>query len=263
MASAKTALPNWIERPARRPLWLLLGAVLLLGNGRWSVVADQLELSDGRHWEGAFSGVMTRGKVSFSRYDHPEVWQGGGGEIVRLDLDAPLPGTLTRARSPRQKVPVQVVGFRQGALVVRLDGRRQTVSVPLSQIQTLSVVMDMQAFMREKERRRSAQVRSPRSDAVENRLVPGKAAIVHFCLPDIQASSRQGALARSLCERSRGRAVYVEVVLDGLESPLARRYELRSLPQFWFYDVRGKVRRQLSERFTEADLEQAMAQTLK
>lgn len=242
---------------------MLLCVVLLLCAGRRNAGADQIELTDGRRWEGAFAGVVTRGKVSFSPYDHPDVWQGEAGEIASLDLDAPLPGTLTRARTPRQKSPVHVVGFRRGALVLRVDGGQQTVALPLSQIQTLTVVMNMQAFMRERERRREQQARRQGDDTVESRLVAGKAAIVHFSPAEIQASSRQAALARNLCASSRGRAVYVEVVLDGLDSPPARQYGLRTLPQFWFYDARGKLRRQLSERFTEADLEQALAETLK
>lgn len=224
--------------------------------------SDQLELTDGRRWEGAFSGVMTRGKVSFSQYDNPEVWQGSAAEIARLTLDVALPGTLVRARSPRQKSVAQVIGYKRGSLILRLAGEQQTMMVPLSQILSLSVVMDMQAYMRESQRRREQRAQRNRIDEIETLLIAGQAAIVHFCTAEIEANSRQAALARTLCERSHGQALYIEFLVDGIESVTARKYALRSLPQFWFYDSRGKLRQQLSDRFTEADMENALRQAM-
>ena len=85
----------------------------------------------------------------------------------------------------------------------------------------------------------------------------GKVTIVHFHMPSVMSSLRQGSYAGSLEKNSRGKIKVATITLDSFTNPVAQKYAITSAPQFWFYNPRGKLTAKLVDRFTEADMDNA------
>ena len=86
----------------------------------------------------------------------------------------------------------------------------------------------------------------------------GRTPIVHFHYPKSVASVRQGALVATLARDSRGTVTLRKVEVPDWEAPVARQLQVKSLPQFWFYDARGNLSGKLTERFTDEDIASAL-----
>ena len=91
-------------------------------------------------------------------------------------------------------------------------------------------------------------------------ITPGTPTIVHFHMPGLMASERQGSYVRAVVRESRGRVKLVRVVIDDWESPKLAHYGIASLPQFWIYNRQAQRIEQLQDRFTTADIDAALKQ---
>jgi hypothetical protein len=93
---------------------------------------------------------------------------------------------------------------------------------------------------------------------VEASLKPGYINIVHFHMPQAVASIREGNYVQSLAAKRTSRIVVLKVVVPHFGTPICSALNLKSLPQFWFYDSRGKLVKKLTDRFTEGDIDAAV-----
>jgi hypothetical protein len=98
---------------------------------------------------------------------------------------------------------------------------------------------------------------------VQRHVVTGVVTVIHFHMPGVLSSVRQGNYLGELARQRQGRLELVRIEVPGFESPVARRYQITSAPQFWFYDRRGRLVGKLTERFTEEDIETALRQALR
>ena len=93
---------------------------------------------------------------------------------------------------------------------------------------------------------------------IQKAVKPGSVTIVHFHMPDLVASVREGNYVDALAKDSKGAVKVVRVVIARWENPLIEKYGLTSLPQFWFFGRTGKLSKKLTERFTEIDIDEAL-----
>jgi hypothetical protein len=98
---------------------------------------------------------------------------------------------------------------------------------------------------------------------IDKALQKGVVNVVHFHLGTIHSSIRQGNYVETLAAKSKGRVVVRRIKLPGWEAQICAAKGLNSLPQFWFYSRSGQLVRKLTERFTEADLETALKESLR
>ncbi len=224
-----------------------------------SAVADVLVTGDSDQ-AGVFCGY-DRKRLAFQQWEKDEPGHYDIARVRRLRLDQPVRVSFTYVRNSRQKQAGLLHGYRDGDFELESGGRRFTA--PDWKIACLEVKFDMRDFML----RREAALRPASSRAgagavfqAAKALVAGQAHVVHFHQPGSAASERQGSYARRLCEDSRGQARYHQVRVEPRpDDPNVRQHGLQSLPQFWFYDSAGVLVERLAERFTEADLEKALA----
>lgn len=100
----------------------------------------------------------------------------------------------------------------------------------------------------------------PNADVnIQDLIKIGVVTIVHFHMSTAIASVRQGTYVASLQDKHKGKVEVVKVDVAGWESKVAKKYDLRSAPQFWFYDKNGKLSQKLTARFTTDDIDGALA----
>lgn len=241
-------------------LCLCLLALLSLG-----LCGDELRLADGTKLQGVFLGLDAKGKVSFQCFSEEAPWEGPLPSVKRLKLDKPVKITFYGAREPKKGLKGTLGGYKDGNFRLTLPGDSKPQELPSLRVAKLEVAIDMADFLRRKEEFRRQQAADNAEKAVEisEMLQPGKAAIVHFHSPTMERNERQGSLARRLCDSSKGKAVYLEIMVDSLQSPTAKKYKLKSLPQFWFYNGNGKQTSRLDRKFTEEEIEEAFRHAVK
>ncbi len=88
-------------------------------------------------------------------------------------------------------------------------------------------------------------------------LEPGRAAVIHIHAANSISSRRAGLHTAQLVRDSKGRVKLYRIVLQGAGDPVARQYDIRTVPQFWFYNRMGERVAKLTTVFTENAIEDA------
>lgn len=89
-------------------------------------------------------------------------------------------------------------------------------------------------------------------------LRKGYVNIVHFHMPGALTSVREGNYIQALSKKPLNRLVVWKVQVADFQAPICGAMEIKSLPQFWFYDTRGNLVKKLTDRFTEGDIDAAI-----
>ncbi len=95
---------------------------------------------------------------------------------------------------------------------------------------------------------------------IDNFLRKGFVNIVHFHYPKDLASVREGNYIEVLAAKPANKLVILKVVALDFKAPICDSLGIKSLPQFWFYDSRGRLVKKLTDRFTEGDIDGALKQ---
>jgi len=95
---------------------------------------------------------------------------------------------------------------------------------------------------------------------IEEHLKKGFINIVHFHYPKALASIREGNYVEVLAARTKNRIVILKVLAPDFKAPICEALEIKSLPQFWFYNTQGQLVKKLTDRFTEGDIDEAIKQ---
>lgn len=95
---------------------------------------------------------------------------------------------------------------------------------------------------------------------IEGALTPGAVNIVHFHLDESLTSVREGNYVEAISRKPSARLTVLRVVIPDWNAPICKELDLKSLPQFWFYSTSGKLTRKLTQRFTESDIDAAVAE---
>ena len=96
---------------------------------------------------------------------------------------------------------------------------------------------------------------------IDKALTAGRINVVFFHFPEAHSSVRQGNYIELLARQSQGRVVVQKIIIANWQAPICKALQLTSLPQFWFYSPSGRLIKKLTERFTEADIDDAFKET--
>jgi hypothetical protein len=225
-------------------------ALLLAGSG---ARGDTLALRGGT----TFQGVFTRFKQD-KFYFQPE----GGKEIIELrvkvfelKLDPPA-NVVVKPNGKKKRDDLKLIGYEESTF--RFSGGVTMASPTVSSIQ---MGLD---FNRPVSSAGSATVSGSTDNLDIASLVEmGVVTVIHFDLPSVVASVRQGNYIAALAGDSKGKIKVVKVPLGSFDTALAKKYGITSAPQFWFYNSAGKLVTKLTERFTEEDIGQALKEAMR
>ena len=214
------------------------------------VSADVLHLKTGKQ-EGVFSGY-NKFRIRFQTWEGDKVDVYEPSKINKLELDKPLKVQVVLTRSPKKPIPAMLKGFDNMKFTFEMEGSEKVIHY--NQIAKIDYNVSIGEFMKRREELKNG---GPQV-SVKEMLEEGMATVIHFHCDEGPASQRQGNLCERLCKDSKGKAVYKRIVVKDLNDPLAKRYKLQSLPQFWFFTPKKAVFVKLSERFAEEDIEKAL-----
>ena len=211
--------------------------------------ADMLYLKNGKQ-EGVFSGYQ-KFRLRFQAWDGDKIDVYEPSKINKLELDKPVKVQIVLTRSPKKSATALLKGFDNMKFTLEMEGSDKVLHY--NQIARIDYSVSIGEFMK---RRDEAKNGGPQV-SVKDMLEDGKATIIHFHCNSGPASQRQGNLCERLCNDSKGKAVYKRIEVKDLNDPVAKRYRLQSLPQFWFFNSKKAVFVKLADRFAEEDVEKA------
>ena len=221
--------------------------------------ADELRLDGKMKQQGIFLGIAENGRVSFQVYGKDNPQEFASAKIDEIILDKPVKVRCYQKRNRKVVTQGMFKGMKNGQYKIAFSREKNDRLLSRLELHKLEVDLDMKYYMTRMEanRRQKAEEFAGKKLAAADFLSPGRLSILHFTSPEVMVNSRQGNLAKRLCESSRRPAEYVEILVDSLEGKVAQANSLASLPQFWFYDSGGKLLVKLTGRFTDGDIEEA------
>jgi hypothetical protein len=223
------------------------------------IFADTLEPSAGAAVEGFFLSY-DKGKINFMGKDQKTRHETPSG-VKKLTLDKPLKGSVESKMKRGAKEDVTVSGFEQGCFLVQRAGKDE--KIPLQTISALHV--DAMANNRTMDQlaERDNVISQGEEVDLKNAVEQGKVTVIQFHLPGALASEREGNYLDTLEKRNAGKLVVKRAVVKDAGAPIAKQYDLKTFPQFWFYGRTGQLVTKLTDRFTETDINEAIKKASK
>jgi hypothetical protein len=167
--------------------------------------------------------------------------------------------------NPPSKVSVAPKGKKiiEGMKILRYDKPNfifdksgEEISMPGTHIRSIEMGID---YGRTPDNMAAAANDEKEAD-IEGSITTNVITIVHFHSPESVASVREGnyvsALARD--SRKKEKIVVIKIIIPNWECPTAKKYDITSAPQFWFYNKSGKLTKKLTDRFTEGDIDKCL-----
>jgi len=211
---------------------------------------DTLTVAGGEEYHGLFEGFRN-GRCYFRAED---------GRIIRLMLSRveavalnPSARVSVKPRGRKRIEDLKLEYYKRPSFV--FSGNAGEMKMPGAQVTRIDTLLDFTRVMREST---APPERIRTTSDIEKAIQPGVVTIVHFHMPSVMASVRQGNYVASLAKNSKGRIKLVKFEFTNWKAPVLKRYNIKSLPQFWFYNRRGKCARKLVDRFTGDDIDRAL-----
>lgn len=127
--------------------------------------------------------------------------------------------------------------------------------IVITKVSSIEMGLD---FSRSMQLTKEADKEEPADIDLEKAVTPGAVTVVHFHLPDLMPSVRQGNYIEKKATESKGKIRFIRISFTSWEDPKMKKYNVETLPQFWIYDRKGKLYKKLIERFTAEDLDSAV-----
>lgn len=212
---------------------------------------DRLTTWERRLIEGAAEGYQ-RGRFAF-KPDNADGIEIARARVIELDLSPPARVSV-KLRGRKEMNGLSFLSYRDSRFYfIGPDGE---IVVPGAAVTSIRMELDFDRYAAPAGR--SGEQTSEPFD-LRTAVRPGGVTIVHFHMPSVHSSVRQGNYVQRLAERDGDNTLYVRVDLSGWDDPVARRYAIVSVPQFWFHNRRGEEVVRLVERFTEQDIDGALS----
>jgi hypothetical protein len=173
--------------------------------------------------------------------------------VRSIEFDEPLKVSI-EPRAGRSLEAALLSGLQNGMLTYSVDGKPQTK--PLLTIRKIRPEVSFDRTLND-----LAAPPVSRGEVVDLRslIATGKTTVVHFHSAEVISSVRQGGYLSRLAGESQGRLVLHRIESGGWSDPILQQNGVKSLPQFWFYSPAGQLVLKLTERFTEADIDDSLA----
>jgi hypothetical protein len=229
------------------------GAALVLCLTCLAPAADTLSLVGGKTYEGTFQGFKN-GRFYFQ----PK--EGAAIREVALDVRSlQLDPAVTVSLKPLGKKVMQDVKLRSFAAPAFLfEAGGAELKLPASHVTSVDTAGD---FSRAMQHAALAGAAAKPAEAVDiEKLVKvGAVTAIHFHMASSIPSVRAGDYLDNVARRSKGKVKTATVEISGWEDPVALRYGIQSVPQFWIYRRDGELAEKLSEDVTPAAIDAALA----
>lgn len=212
--------------------------------------ADVLRLRGNVEHHGSFAGFV-RDQFRFETADGQKLDE-ICAKVLELKMEPPA-NVIVKPHGKKKREDLKLVGFRDS--VFQFSTGKQTISMTSPTVTSIQMALDFNrpAFIG------THQESGDRKDLDVATLVqPGMATIIQFHMSNVVVSVRQGNYVAALAARSEKEVKFVRIDLSSFDAPVARKYAVLSVPQFWFFNTSGQLTRKLTDRFTEEDIDSAL-----
>lgn len=240
-----------------RRLWLV-SVLTVLGCASALQAEDTLTLKSG-----GVAGEFVEyklGRFHFQRADGEKIEPMRPG-VVSLELN-PSAKVSVKLSNLKKREDLRLLAYRAGAFVFETPDK-ETLTMPASEVSALR--SDGLDFARAAGAAGAATRVDGAAQAVDLPALvkPGVVTIIYIHHPEMAGNQRQGNYVETLETRHPGKVAVVKVEIGAWDSPTAVKYGIASAPQFWFHNRRGVLTRKLVDRFTEADIDNALKAALR
>jgi hypothetical protein len=229
-------------------------AVLMMGWSGTVGAGDILTLTTGTQYEGIFDGYKNGGFAI--NIERGPVKKEAGSRVRKLVLASPCKTSviLQGGKNPQS---LRLLGYEKSTF--QFDQEGQPVTYPLSKVKEIQVEIDFSRV--EDTSATEATVLTQGNDVELSTVIQkGVVNVLHIHGEGLMQSERVIEYLNSLPKKSenKGKVVILRADLRDMDNAFCEKKEIKSLPQFWFYNKRGELTDRLVERFTPADIDAAL-----
>lgn len=212
--------------------------------------ADTLTLTDGTVVTGAFE-KFSAGAFYIKAPDGKTVKE-SLLKVQSLELD-PVTTVNAKPRAGKRMENAKFKGYKKPKFLFE-DGGRE-VAISGTEMSLIEIGLDFARAMQLAGTGKDPEAAGESFD-IESSVKPGAITIVHFYAPALRPLQQPDNYVVRL--RDEKKIELVQVDIKAWDSPVARQYDIKTVPQFWVYDKQAKLFTNLVERFTGVDIDNAI-----
>lgn len=218
--------------------------------------ADIITLKGDKHYEGTFEAFKSN-RFYFQPKEGKKLHE--PRMMVELLVLQPSAKVSVKPRGKKKRDDLKLKGYENANFIFDKNG--ETITMPGFQVTKIEMDLD---FSRGMQDTAPCPIPGKKTDIeVEKLVTNGVVTIIHFHVQTQKLSPnvRQENYVSSLEKKDKVAVVKIELSDWGV--PAAKKYNINSSPQFWFYNRKGKLVKKLIDRFTGEDIDKALKEALR
>ena len=230
---------------------------LLLGLLKVSADTDTMTLKTGKTNDVNFLSFKT-GRIYFKDVKNPK--KASTSKMISSISDIALmpPGNVTvKYRNGKSDSSLKLHSYKRSNFIFVKGGKQQ--SLAYRNIASLKMDMDFERSKAKQETKDGTKKKEKAEDFdIDSLAKKGVVTVIQLHMPDLMQSTRTWNYVKDLENNKRIKVKPVRITIRDWENPIIKKYEIKALPQFWFYNKSGKLETKLIKRFTSNDIDAAV-----
>lgn len=215
------------------------------------------------------------GKIEGYKSDGFKLKQVGGKQITipkisvdSVTLDPPANAIVKMRGGAKKREDLKFKGYEKPDFIFAEENGKE-IKIPASEITFVAIGLDFareMALANQATQGKNGEKAENNEDVnVEDLLKKDMVTIIYF-EPSGEKFEAEAKVAGSRSEsyilaqekKMKGKFAVVKVPVTSWDAPVAKKYKITSLPQFWFYNREGELATKLIDRFTTVDIDAAL-----
>ena len=170
----------------------------------------------------------------------------------------PPGNVIVKYRNGKKDSSLKLHSYKSSNFIfVDKNGKQQ--SLTYRNISFLKMDMDFERSKAKQETKESTKKKEKAEDFdIDSLAQKGVVTVIQLHMPDLMQSTRTWNYVKDLENNKKIKVKPVRITIKDWENPIIKKYEIKALPQFWFYDKNGKLETKLIKRFTSNDIDAAL-----
>jgi hypothetical protein len=249
---------------------ILLPSLIVMMSAITMLAIDKVVIKNGEE--------TLEGKIEGYKNDGFKLKQADGKQITipkmsvdSVTLDPPANAIVKMRSAGKKREDLKFKGYEKPDFIFAEENGKE-IKIPASEITFVAIGLD---FAREmalaneptqgKNGEKGEKQANDEDVEVEDMLKKGMVTIIYFEPSGDKfeaemkvAGTRSESYILAQEKKMKGKLAVVKIPVPGWDAPVAKKYKITSLPQFWFYNREGKLVTKLVDRFTTVDIDTAL-----
>jgi thioredoxin-related protein len=231
---------------------------LLVGLVRVYAAADVITLKTKKTQDVTFEAFKT-GRIYFKDVNNPKKASISKMFSTISGIELKPPGQVTiKYRNGKTDSSLKLHSYKSPNFIF-VDKKGKQQSIAYRNISFLKMDMDFARIKAKQEPEGDGNVKEKAADFdIDSLAKKGVVTVVQLHMQDLMQSTGTWNYVKSLEDNKRIKVKPVRITIKDWDNPLLKKYDIKTLPQFWFYDKSGKLETKLIKRFTSNDIDAAV-----